>query len=176
MRKFINIILLISILLITYGCNNNKQVDFDHPDVELFVKQLKAGTYNTKSPEGFVEVPNFSPKDIPQLLEYSTDLTPVPMFPLPPISSHIVSDINVAECMLWIVESIRIGDYASLGCRMVRANAENYEAQYFLSNQEILDAAAHYKAWWESSSLPKTKWTIDPCFDDPLCGTNYRWW
>lgn len=175
MVKFTNICCIIILLLVGASCSSN-QVDFDHPDVDLFVKQLKEGTYNTKSPEGFVEVPNFTSEDIPLLLEYSTDLTTISMFPLPPISSYVVSDLKIGECMLWIVESIRIGNYASLGCRMVRANAENYEAQYFLSDQEILEVAAHYKAWWESSAFPKTKWSIDPCFDDPLCGTNYRWW
>ncbi|KAB5040989.1 DUF4943 domain-containing protein, partial [Bacteroides thetaiotaomicron] len=23
---------------------------------------------------------------------------------------------------------------------------------------------------------PKTTWTIDPCYDEPLCGSGYRWW
>lgn len=163
-------------LFVAGGCMSKQEIDFDNPDVDLFVKQLKAGTYNTKSPEGFVEVPNFTRKDIPALLEYTSDMTLIPMFPLPPVSSYVVAEINVSECMLWIIESIRIGNYASMGCKMVRANAENYEAQYFLSPEEILDAAAHYRAWWESSSLPKTRWSIDPCFDEPLCGTNYRWW
>lgn len=176
MGKVTGIFLIVFMAIFCGSCKNSEVIDFDHPDVNLFVKQLKAGNYNTKSPEGFVEVPNFNKEHIPALLEYATDMSPIFMFPLPPISSHVVSDIKLGECMIWIVETIRIGDYASLGCRMVRANAENYEAQYFLSDQEILDAVAHYKAWWESNSLPKTRWSIDPCFDDPLCGTNYRWW
>lgn len=163
-------------MILGSGCKNTEEIDFDHPDVDLFVKQLKMGTYVTKSPEGFVEVPNFTIKDIPKLLEYSSDMSTIPMFPLPPISPYVLSDIRLGESMLWIVESIRIGTYASMGCRMVRVNAENYEAQYFLSNQEVLEAVSHYKSWWETRTYPKTRWSIDPCFDDPLCGTNYKWW
>lgn len=55
-------------------------------------------------------------------------------------------------------------------------NAENYEAIYFLSDEEILDAAARYRRWWETRKYPRTAWTIDPCYDEPLCGSGYRWW
>ena len=64
----------------------------------------------------------------------------------------------------------------SLGCKMVLANAENYEAIYFLTDEEVLDAAACYRSWWEERQYPKTRWTIDPCYDEPLCGSGYRWW
>ncbi|GAE83665.1 hypothetical protein JCM10512_1956 [Bacteroides reticulotermitis JCM 10512] len=59
---------------------------------------------------------------------------------------------------------------------MVKANAENYEAIYFLTDEEVLDAATCYRRWWEGRKYPKTYWTIDPCYDEPLCGTGYRWW
>ena len=70
----------------------------------------------------------------------------------------------------------RHGTPPSLGCKMVLANAENYEAIYFLTDEEVLDAAACYRSWWEERQYPKTRWTIDPCHDEPLCGTGYRWW
>ena len=41
---------------------------------------------------------------------------------------------------------------------------------------EVLDAAACYRRWWEGRKYPKTTWTIDPCYDEPLCGSGYRWW
>lgn len=157
------------------GCGNS-QLDFDHPDVDLFVKQLKAGTYKTKSPEGFVEVPNFTADNISELLSYADDLTIIPDFPLPPIAPSIASEIRLGECMLWIVETIRIGNYASLGTHILRADADNYEPRFFLSDEELLDAVHHYRAWWETRVYPKTRWSIDPCFDNPLCGTGYHWW
>ena len=84
--------------------------------------------------------------------------------------------IRLGECILWIVESLRLGMPASMGCNMVESNAANYEAIYFLSDEEVLDVAARYKHWWENRKYPRTAWTIDPCFDNPLCGSGYRWW
>ena len=84
--------------------------------------------------------------------------------------------IRLGECILWIVESLRLGMPASMGCNMVEVNADNYEAIYFLSDEEVQDVAARYKYWWENRQYPRTVWTIDPCFDDPLCGSGYRWW
>ena len=56
--------------------------------------------------------------------------------------------------MLWIVELIRQGTPPSLGCKMVLANAVNYEAMYFLTDQEVLDAVAFYRRWWEGRKYP----------------------
>ena len=56
-------------LLTCVSCSE-ETLDYNNPDVDLFVRQLKAGNYNTKSPKGFVEVPKFTEKDIPTLLNY----------------------------------------------------------------------------------------------------------
>lgn len=162
-------------LLTCVSCSE-ETLDYNNPDVDLFVRQLKAGNYNTKSPKGFVEVPKFTEKDIPALLNYAEDLTQVASFPLPPVSAYYSGKVRLGECMLWIVETIRLGHYASFGCKMVRANAENYEGIYFLTDEELLDAAARYRRWWENRQYPRTAWTIDACFDEPLCGSGYRWW
>ena len=146
----------------------------ENPDVTVFVKQLKAGTYNMKNEKGVVEVPHFTEEDIPELLKYAEDLTIIPSFPS--VYNTNNGKIRLGECMLWVIESIRQGTAPSLGCRMVLANAENYEAIYFLTDDEVLDAAACYRRWWEGRKYPKTTWTIDPCYDEPLCGSGYRWW
>ena len=113
-------------------------------------------------------------EDIPELLNYAEDLTIIPSFPS--VYNMNNGKIRLGECMLWVIESIRQGTPPSLGCKMVLANAENYEALYFLTDEEVLDAAACYRRWWEERQYPKTRWTIDPCYDEPLCGTGYRWW
>ena len=41
-------------------------------------------------------------------------------------------------------------------------NAENYEAIYFLSDEEILDAAARYRRWWETRKYPRTLGRLIP--------------
>ena len=41
-------------LLTCVSCSE-ETLDYNNPDVDLFVRQLKAGNYNTKSLKGFVE-------------------------------------------------------------------------------------------------------------------------
>ena len=84
--------------------------------------------------------------------------------------------LRLGECILWTVETIRLGQNASMGCKMVHVDAENYEGIYFLSDDEVLDASARYRRWWENRKYPRTMWTIDPCYDEPLCGSGYMWW
>ncbi|WP_321330862.1 DUF4943 family protein [uncultured Bacteroides sp.] len=175
MRKTVFVMLTVLLAMACISCND-EALDYNNPDVGLFVKQLKDGTYNTKGPDGYIEVPRFTKEDIPELLTHAGDLTIIPSFPLPPVSSYLGTKVRLGECMLWIVESIRIGQYASLGCRMVRADADNYEGIYFLSDAEVRDAAKRYRYWWENAKFPKTEWSVIPCFDDPLCGSGYRWW
>lgn len=176
MKKTFLMLFTAVVMLVSFAGCSDETLDYNNPDVDLFVKQLKAGNYTTKSPKGFVEVPNFTEKDIPALLKYTEDLTLISSFPLPPVSAYFSGKARLGECMLWVVESIRLGHYASLGCKMVRANAENYEGIYFLTDEEVLDAAVRYRRWWESRQYPRTVWTIDPCFNEPLCGSGYRWW
>lgn len=162
-----------SLMVSLVGCSS-EEMDYNNPDVGLFVKQLKAGTYNVTNEKGVVEVPHFTEKDIPSLLKYADDLTIIPSFPS--VYNTNNGKIRLGECMLWVIESIRQGTPPSMGCKMVLANAENYEAIYFLTDDEVLDAVDCYRHWWEERKLPKTRWTIDPCYDEPLCGTGYRWW
>lgn len=151
-------------------------LDYNNPDVDLFVKQLKGGKYTVESPEGLNTVPRFTVDDIGDLLKYAEDLTVIPSFPLAPVSYSAGGKLRLGECILWTVETIRLGHNASMGCKMVHVDAENYEGIYFLSDDEVLDAATRYRRWWESRKYPRTMWTIDPCYDEPLCGSGYMWW
>ena len=146
MKKTLVMLLAICLIVSFTGCGS-EEMDYNNPDVTLFVKQLKTGTYKMKNDKGVVEVPHFTEEDIPELLNYAEDLTIIPSFPS--VYNMNNGKIRLGECMLWVIESIRQGTPPSLGCKMVLANAENYEALYFLT---------------------------DPCYDEPLCGTGYRWW
>lgn len=73
-------LLTVVLSLLTCVSCSEETLDYNNPDVDLFVRQLKAGNYNTKSPKGFVEVPKFTEKDIPALLNYAEDLTQVASF------------------------------------------------------------------------------------------------
>lgn len=174
MKKTLYILLITTLFTLPFiGCSN-EEIDYNNPDVNLFVEQLKAGTYNTKNEKGLVDVPLFTEKDIPLLLKYADDLTIIPSFPS--VYNTNCGKIRLGECLLWIIESIRVGSAPSLGCKMVQANADNYEAIYFLTDQEVKDAVACYVNWWEGRKYPRTVWSIDPCYDNPLCGSGYRWW
>ncbi|MEG1563639.1 MAG: DUF4943 family protein [Bacteroides sp.] len=173
MKKILIMLLAVFAVFAMASCSE-ETLDYNNPDVELFVKQLKSGSYHTQNARGLVEVPAFAEKDIPSLLKYADDLDIIPSFPT--AYNDNSGKIRLGECILWTIESIRLGFHASLGCKMVRANAPNYEALYFLSNEEVLDAAARYHRWWEGRQYPRTAWTIDPCYDEPLCGSGYRWW
>lgn len=174
MKKTLIMLLVIIVTVLAYmGCSN-EELDYNNPNVTLFVKKIKSGTYNIKNERGVVEVPHFTEKDIPELLKYAEDLTVIPSFPS--VYNTNSGKIRLGECMLWVIEEIRQGTDPSLGCKMVLANAENYEPAYFLTDEEVLDAVACYRRWWEGRKFPKTVWSIDPCYDNPLCGSGYRWW
>lgn len=158
-----------------FSCSK-ETLDYNHPNVDLFVKQLKTGKYSTQSPDGLSSMPKFTSEDIEGLLKYVEDLTVIPSFPLAPVSYSAGGKLRLGECILWTVETIRLGHNASMGCKMVHTDAENYEGIYFLSDDEVLDAAARYRRWWETRKYPRTMWTVDPCYDEPLCGSGYMWW
>ena len=155
---------------------SDETLDYSHPDVDVFVKQLKNGKYSLVNEAGVAKMPQFTMDDVEELLEYAEDLSVIPAFPLATISYSAGGKLRLGECILWTVETIRLGHKASLGCKMVHTDADNYEGIYFLTDEEVLDAAARYRRWWESRQYPRTMWTIDPCPDEPLCGSNYMWW
>ncbi|MDR0746113.1 MAG: DUF4943 domain-containing protein [Mediterranea sp.] len=157
------------------GCSDDT-LDYHNPDVRVFVKQLKSGTYKTKNDNGIVEVPLFTSKHIPQLLKYTEDMTEIPSFPLPSISSHFGGKARLGECVLWIIEGVRLGYYPSLGCKLLHNNAESYEGIYFLTNEEVLEAAALYRLWWEEVENTGTQMFVDTWSINPLQGSDYRWW
>lgn len=159
----------------TTSCTD-EVMDYYNPDVKVFVKQLKAGTYNTKNANGIVEVPLFTSKHIPQLLRYTEDMTEIPSFPLSSISSHFGGKARLGECMLWIIEGIRLGYSPSLGCKLLHRDAESYEGIYFLTNEEVLEAAALYRLWWEKVETSDQHATTLSWAFDPLAKSNFRWW
>src|SRR3712207_2632484 len=124
------LVLFILSLFSLYSCSE-EALDYNHPNVDLFVKQLKTGKYSTQSPDGLSSMPRFTSQDIEGLLKYVEDLTVIPSFPLAPVSYSAGGKLRLGECILWTVETIRLGNNASMGCKMVHTDAENYEGIYF---------------------------------------------
>lgn len=167
-------ILLIALLLLT-NCSN-EEVDFNNPDAKTFVKQIKAGTYHTKSPDGFVEVPTFAKKDIPELIQHVKDVTPVPSFPSNPISPYgPYANYRLGECMMWTIEYIRVGHYASFGCKLIHKNMNEHLQYAFISDEEMKTVAGLYIAWWNEVINQPMYILKDPFVQDPLQGSNFKW-
>ena len=175
MSRYWILLMLLSLACAWVSCSDDA-LDMANPDVDLFVKQLKAGTLPVNEETGTVVMPQFTTDDIEALLYYAEDLTEIPSFPLAPVSYLAGGKPSLGECVLWVVESIRLGHNASLGCRMVRDDAVNYEGIYFLNEEELLDAVAHYRRWWSNAKHSDGLTIIDTVGDEPLAGSGYRWW
>lgn len=175
-RYFIYHLTIGCLLMFAFASCSEEVLDYNNPDVKVFVEQLKSGHYVAQGANGIDQVPKFKKEDIEDLLNYADDLREIPSFPLAAVSYSAGGKLRLGECILWTVETIRLGHHASMGCKMVHVNAENYEGIYFLSDEEVLDAVSRYRHWWENRKYPRTMWTIDPCADEPLCGSGYMWW
>lgn len=169
------LLMLLALACAWVSCSDDV-LDMENPDVDLFVKQLKAGTLAVNEETGTVVMPQFTTDDIEALLYYAEDLTEIPSFPLALVSYLAGGKPRLGECVLWVIESIRVGSNASLGSRMVHKDAVNYEGIYFLSDDELLDAAAHYRWWWNKTKHSGILSVIDTAVDEPLAGSDYRWW
>ena len=88
MKKTLLMLWMAVCLIVSFTGCTSEEMDYNNPDVALFVKQLKAGTYKMKNDKGVVEVPHFTEEDIPELLKYAEDLTTRDKPYAPPLRSH----------------------------------------------------------------------------------------
>ena len=86
-------------LSLSFVSCTEETLDYNNPDVDLFVKQLKGGKYSVESPEGLNTVPRFTVDDIEGLLKYAEDLTVIPSFPLAPVSYSAGGKLRLGECI-----------------------------------------------------------------------------
>ena len=50
---------------------SDETLDYSHPDVDVFVKQLKNGKYSLVNEAGVAKMPQFTMDDVEELLEYA---------------------------------------------------------------------------------------------------------
>lgn len=176
MRKLsFNIIL----ILLCIGCEKEK-FDIDKPDVAVFVKQLKNGTYDyyEKGENGenlWLLMPKFTRSHIQSLIDFSKDTTHISDFPVNPISSRRPYPEGreyfiIGECLLWTVEGIRNGyGYGSLDPFLIDTSLAESIRHKGLKSVEILIVGDIYKIWWNN-------FKDSDCKDkNPLQETPYRW-
>ncbi|MCB0707541.1 MAG: DUF4943 family protein [Saprospiraceae bacterium] len=155
------------------SCDKTEKLDPADLDVEKYIELLKADKYDS------TELPPFSYKDIPALLEYRNDKEVITDFPRNGISSFWQSECNLGMYALWTIESIRavsinseflIGRFPSLNPILQKIAGDWSGEAYSSAAHEIASKA--YFDWWEENKQKE----FDAFKDiDPLNGTEYRW-
>jgi hypothetical protein len=167
------------LMLLCIGCEKDK-FDIDNPNVEIFIKQLKNGTYDyyEKGENGenlWLLMPKFTRSHIQSLIDCSKDTSHITNFPINPISSRTPFPEGreyfiLGECLLWTVEGIRNGyGYGSLDPFLIDTALTESERLKGLKCIEILIVRDIYKDWWNNFK--------DNDWEDinPLGETSYRW-
>ena len=167
------------LILLCIGCEKDK-FNIDNPDVEIFVKQLKNGTYDCyeKGETGenlWLLMPKFTRRHIQSLIDFAKDTTHITDFPINPISSRRPFPEGrdyfiLGECLLWTVEGIRNGyGYGSLDPFLIDTSKAESERLKGLKCIEILIVRDIYKDWW--NNYKDNDWKGK----NPLGETSYRW-
>ena len=169
-------LLLVLIAMFFIPSCSSDDFDLDKPDVRKFVAKVKSGTYDyrevgeTGDPL-WLKMPAFTEKDIPVLLELASDTTHIEEFPENPISSIRLSRHILGECLLWVVEGIRMErSYGSLAPSLY-IHDESLDYRRYLTGEEILEVCQAYLNWWEK--VKEDKYLMKRV--NPLMDTPYHW-
>jgi hypothetical protein len=169
MKILIFCVSLISIL----GCDKNESEDLKNLDVEKYVEQLKKGEY-----ESF-DLPVFTYRDIPALLEYRNETQIITDYPHNGISSLGMPECALGMYILWTIESIRsiaidseylIGRFPSQN--PILAYRDSLELDLVSDNESHIIVAKAYFDWWENN---RNKEFDDFKNIDPIDDTDYKW-
>jgi hypothetical protein len=169
----------IILILLCIGCEKDK-FDIDNPDVAVFVKQLKNGTYDCyeKGETGenlWLLIPKFTRSHIQSLIDFSKDTSHITNFPINPISSRSPFPEGreyfiLSECLLWAVEGIRNGfGYGSLDPFLIDTTMVESERYKGLKSHEILVVRDFYINWW--NNFKDCDWKDKNQLEE----TSYRW-
>lgn len=165
--------LIVCIFLTSFlGCDNDESEDLNNVDVDRYVELLKEGKYDS------LELPEFTYKDVPALLEYRNEIQMIKDFPINEVSSLWLPECKLGMYVLWTVESIRavskdseylIGRFPSQN-PIVQKREEPFGIEDENEVLEIISKA--YYDWWKENN--------DKEFNEfkninPLMETEYMW-
>ena len=169
--KTLKILILCISLMSFIGCDKDESENLNNVGVDRYIELLKEGKYDS------LELPEFTHKDIPALLEYRNETQLIKDFPINGISSLWLPECRLGMYVLWTVESIRavaidsnlIGRYPSQN-PIVQKREEPFGVEDENELHKIISKA--YYDWWEENK--------DKGFDefkniDPLLETKFRW-
>lgn len=173
------LVLFIGLIIFCSSCEKNN-FDIDNPNVKIFVKQLKNGTYdkyakNEKGENLWLIMPEFNKRHIPLLIELSQDTTHIEKFPINPLSSRLPFPgerdyFILGEGLLWIVEGIITETtYPSLDPFLIDTSRDDTERYKGLTTHEILMIQEIYTQWWNKNKHEER------ITEKPLENTSFRW-
>ena len=171
--KYFISILILGMLFIQ--CTDEDTLDFDNPSVQIFVQMVKTNSYNQEGISGIVEVPNFKKEDIPNLLKYAKDTTPVRGFPINPVSSEKAEYYFLSQCLLWTIEKVRIGAYPSSSPSLFKSVEDEETLIEVSTTDEIMKVWELYNEWWKKVENEPLESSVGYYHLDPLEGSPYSW-
>ncbi len=167
--KYFKLFFSIALILGLLSCEKHK---IKNDEVENYVRLLKMGKYNE------FELPDFTYKDIPALLEYRNDRQRITNYPVNPVSSYHMNECSLGMCILWTIESIRITSvehrksidrYPSFAPIVMDVNEPHWVEQTNEVHKIVADA---YHKWWTENTYKRFDEFKTIC---PLDKTDYRW-
>ena len=159
MRKLILFLILLPAMVSCLKDDNGSH-DPRFVTVEQYISLLKSGNFN------IWEMPIFEISDIPKLLKYVRNETPVSVDVTSPFSSMFQQKLNTTIGMmaLWTIEGTRLDvDRPSAGPVVKDSSGQN------VAQKEV---AGLYERWWE---MHKEKKLAELKKISPFEGTDYSW-
>lgn len=155
------------------GCDKKDNKETINQDVETYIELLKSNQYDS------LNLPSFTYKDIPALLQYRNETQIITNFPHNPISSWYGPECKLGMYVLWTVESIRAVSINSEylikrfpSQNPILARRSSAELDLVSDNASHTIAAKAYFDWWENN---KNRDFDDFKNIDPLKDTDYKW-
>ena len=155
------------------GCSKNESKEIDNIDVKEYIELLSQNQYDSAN------LPAFTYKDIPALLEFRNDTQMITNYPTNFISSLALPKCKLGIYILWTIESIRAvainSEYLVMrfpSQNPILAYKDTSELKLVSDNESHIAAANAYYDWWENNKQKN----FDEFKDiDPLENTKYKW-
>ncbi len=171
--KTLNYVIFLTLIINLTSCDKYNIDATNNLDIEIYIELLKSNQYDS------LNLPSFTYKNIPGLLQYTSETQIINNFPHNPISSLYGPECRLGMYVLWTIESIRAVSINS-EYLIMRFPSQNPILVLRKSNEldVVPDSVSHsiavkaYYDWWENN---KNKDFDDFKNIDPLEDTDYKW-
>lgn len=171
--KTLSFLTIIVFIIGILGCKKEEIKATDSIQVERYIQLLKTNQYDS------INLPVFTYRDIPALLNYRSETQTISNFPKNSISSYYMPNCSLGMYVLWTIESIRAEAINSKNLIMrfpsqnpILAIRGSQELKMVRDTPSQAIAAQAYFDWWNDN----TRKDFDQFKNiDPLQKTNYKW-